>query len=682
MSVDAESIESLMQAITGLSFSEEEISKNYEKIPPYLRLYEVETAEKLRVVRTLPVVASNLGPSKVKDVLIPKIDELITAAINNGEDELLLEVCRQLGTFPHLMGSANNIVNLVPPLGRVLSSVEEVVVGEAAADALIKVVAELSSTLIETNCVPLIKTVFDDDLYCSSRRAGCRLIVPCYAKISSNDIRSELKSRLINAANQEEEILLVREAAVTQLGLLAQSASKDRAEILASLVTLSNDNHRDIRAASVRSLLDLVKLYGEKELESTVYPVLERYAEDSHRNTRQNFAAHIAEFQTVFNKIGKQLGPLFIRLWEDNEPEVRRASAKNLVAFADACSKDTLNSQLVPKLKEHLVNEHDDRVRREIIAETARLLTKIRKEDSTELVKTVVSLITESGSAGAKQAVFDHLKDILAVTPPADLKNTIIPSLMKLYSDQNWRVRLGVVKNLPELMSAVDEAQISGTLVPAYISWLKDSASEIRDSAAQALGRVVKDHKSLTDGIAKSASLAALATEGNYQFRKVWITCAVELMDKGAASCIPVLVPQLMKLSSDKVPNVRLAVVKALVRLATHFDANIIKKDIISPLVELSKDEDADVRFYAEEAVSKQIYNKHVKDAKPVPRSAAGGGGDAKSSSASSFGAASAASGSQKSSTSGSAAKPASPADKKAAATAGAGKSGGKDLKK
>uniref|UniRef100_A0A1I8IHT4 TOG domain-containing protein n=1 Tax=Macrostomum lignano TaxID=282301 RepID=A0A1I8IHT4_9PLAT len=152
-----------------------------------------------------------------------------------------------------------------------------------------------------------------------------------------------------------------------------------------------------------------------------------------------------------------------------------------------------------------------------------------------------------------------------------------------------------------------DEAQISGTLVPAYISWLKDSASEIRDSAAQALGRVVKDHKSLTDGIAKSASLAALATEGNYQFRKVWITCAVELMDKGAASCIPVLVPQLMKLSSDKVPNVRLAVVKALVRLATHFDANIIKKDIISPLVELSKDEDADVRFYAEEAVSSEL---------------------------------------------------------------------------
>uniref|UniRef100_A0A1I8FBU5 HEAT repeat-containing protein 1 n=1 Tax=Macrostomum lignano TaxID=282301 RepID=A0A1I8FBU5_9PLAT len=135
-----------------------------------------------------------------------------------------------------------------------------------------------------------------------------------------------------------------------------------------------------------------------------------------------------------------------------------------------------------------------------------------------------------------------------------------------------------------------DEAQISRTLVPAYISWLKDSASEIpRLGRASPWYRVVKDHKSLTDGIAKSASLAALATEATISLEK----CG-SLARRGtdgqrvAASCIPVLVPQLMKLSSDKVPT-------------------IIKKDIISPLVELSKDEDADVRFYAEEAVSSEL---------------------------------------------------------------------------
>uniref|UniRef100_A0A1I8ISR1 TOG domain-containing protein n=1 Tax=Macrostomum lignano TaxID=282301 RepID=A0A1I8ISR1_9PLAT len=365
---------------------------------PSLQL--ASTHEKLRVVRTMSIIAEKLGSSKIKDTLVPKVDELITASINNGEDELLLEICQQLGNFPQHM-ERNSCVCLVPLLGRVLSQVEEVVVGEAAADALIRVIADLTAAQVDSICLPLIKSVFEDDLFCSSRRAGCRLIVPCYCKTQSADHKSELKGRLLNAASQEDEILLVREAAVCQLGQLAQQAAKDRPEILTSLVALSNDNHRDLRAASVRSLMQMIQYCNEKDLEAIVMPVLERYSEDAHRNTRQNFASQLAELQVAYNKIGKS--PIFIRLWEDNEPEVRRATASNLAAFAEASPKE-LNGQLVPKLKEHLVNEHDERVRREIIAETVKLLPKLRKEDASEVVKTMVSLITDSGSAAAKQA--------------------------------------------------------------------------------------------------------------------------------------------------------------------------------------------------------------------------------------------------------------------------------------
>uniref|UniRef100_A0A1I8HZQ6 TOG domain-containing protein n=1 Tax=Macrostomum lignano TaxID=282301 RepID=A0A1I8HZQ6_9PLAT len=555
MTVDADSVDALIHAITGLSFSEEEIAKNYDKIPPYLRIYEAEIAEKLRVVRTMSIIAEKLGSSKIKDTLVPKVD----ASINNGEDELLLEICQQLGNFPQHM-ERNSCVCLVPLLGRVLSQVEEVVVGEAAADALIRVIADLTAAQVDSICLPLIKSVFEDDLFCSSRRAGCRLIVPCYCKTQSADHKSELKGRLLNAASQEDEILLVREAAVCQLGQLAQQAAKDRPEILTSLVALSNDNHRDLRSASVRSLMQMIQYCNEKDLEAIVMPVLERYSEDAHRNTRQNFASQLAELQVAYNKIGKS--PIFIRLWEDNEPEVRRATASNLAAFAEASPKE-LNGQLVPKLKEHLVNEHDERVRREIIAETVKLLPKLRKEDASEVVKTMVSLITDSGSAAAKQAVFDHLKDVLS-----------------------------------------DDSQVTSTILPAYVSWLRDQAHDIRQAAAIGLGRIVRDRKTLAEGLAKNSALASLATDGNYQFRKVWVLTAQELIENGPASCIPLLLPQLMKLSADKVPNVRMALVKALIRLAKHLDASVVKKDVSGPLAELIKDSDADVRFYADEALA------------------------------------------------------------------------------
>ena len=113
-------------------------------------------------------------------------------------------------------------------------------------------------------------------------------------------------------------------------------------------------------------------------------------------------------------KATKSLAPVFIRLLEDNEPEVRRASAKNLNEYAEAAPKE-LNDCLVPKLKEHLTKEKEDKVKAELVAEAVKLFGKMKSEDSAEVILCVLNMLNDS-SLAAKQAVLDHLPIILPVS--------------------------------------------------------------------------------------------------------------------------------------------------------------------------------------------------------------------------------------------------------------------------
>jgi len=74
------------------------------------------------------------------------------------------------------------------------------------------------------------------------------------------------------------------------------------------------------------------------------------------------------------------------------------------------------------------------------------------------------------------------------------------------------------------------------------------------------------------------------------------------------------VLPAIISLSADRIPNIRFNVAKAFEVLSTSLGgqqggAELVQSDLIPAVEKLRQDSDADVRFFAEKAAEK----KHVK---------------------------------------------------------------------
>lgn len=607
MSCDVASVGAALQALASLNTIDEKdrpsTLSNAGDIPPYLLLEDAETADKLRLVATLAALAKQMGAQKARSEMVPLLDKAIASAIENGDDELCLAISNQVGKLVTLMGGASHVHLLLPLLSRILCQVEEVVVTEGAADACVLVIQALPAAMVESKVLPLIKLVFEDDLFCSSRKAGARLLAPAYAKITHQEHKLELVKRLLSTAENDDEIPLVREAAILQMGVLSGHAPASlRTELFQKLLALYQDNHREVRCAVIKTLPGVAKNGGsDKEVETQLFPCLEKVVDDF-RNVRQALASNLPAFQSITAKVNKSLATVFIRLLEDNDPEVRKVSAKTLCAFAESAPKD-LHDVLVPKVKEHLTTETDDKVKAEIISETVKLLGKMKKDDSVQVTSSILNMLTDTSSA-AKQAVFNHLSVILPKLPAAELKATVLPNLIKLYADKSWRVRYGIVNNIASALPLIDVTTAKDTLLPVIVTWLRDPACDIRDAACRVLGCTVKAHTACVEPLKSSVELSKLATDSNYQFRKAWLAAVVAVCVAVGAATTPHFLPKVLELCADVVPNVRMCAVRAVRQLIPVTEPSRIQKDVLPCVQRLIKDDDQDVKFLAEEALA------------------------------------------------------------------------------
>ncbi len=73
------------------------------------------------------------------------------------------------------------------------------------------------------------------------------------------------------------------------------------------------------------------------------------------------------------------------------------------------------------------------------------------------------------------------------------------------------------------------------------------------------------------------------------------------LLDTESASQI---LPLVLKLSNDKIPNVRFNAARVLEKLGSKIDKAMVKSHVKPCLDKLMADSDADVKFYSERAVA------------------------------------------------------------------------------
>ena len=264
-------------------------------------------------IQKLSTIALALGVERTRSELIPFLTDTIY-----DEDEVLLALAEQLGSFIPLVGGSEHAHALLPPLES-LATVEETVVRDKAVESLKKVAVEHSPSDLEAHFVPLVKRLAAGDWF-TSRTSACGLFAVAYKTVSAS-VKAELRSQFRNLC--QDDTPMVRRAASAKLGEFADAVETEflKSDLVPMFVNLAQDEQDSVRLLAVEACVSISSLLSRDDVEQLVMPTLRQCAEDKSWRVRYMVADKFTDLQkAVGPEITKtDLVPAFQSLLKDCE---------------------------------------------------------------------------------------------------------------------------------------------------------------------------------------------------------------------------------------------------------------------------------------------------------------------------------------------------------------------------
>jgi serine/threonine-protein phosphatase 4 regulatory subunit 1 len=212
-----------------------------------------------------------------------------------------------------------------------------------------------------------------------------------------------------------------------------------------------------------------------------------------------------------------------------------------------------------------------------------------------------------------KIGVLSHLTEFIEVLP-ISLRRSCLPDILKGLRDvenpKNWRHKHMLVEQLVTLCDLYDADYLHSHIYPVAKELMKDRVHEVRQSATQLLGMVLQRLTQITpDGYLPVLRdmRTEYASHKWWNFRQLYISqCRRFVVEQCISSEVFVseCLPNLLPLVADKVPNVRLALARAVRDILTYKDYFQTDKEqtveqLESILHTLRSDTDRDVIYFA-----------------------------------------------------------------------------------
>merc|ERR1711964_716057 len=181
-----------------------------------------------------------------------------------------------------------------------------------------------------------------------------------------------------------------------------------------------------------------------------------------------------------------------------------------------------------------------------------------------------------------------------------DISKHVIPSIIKLAEDRQWRVRIAIVECVPLLAQTLGPKEFDSTLTKAVMGWLVDHVFAVREATMVVLRTLIDTFDRAWFKKSVVPKLVAVGANRTYLQRLT----ALMVFGGLAVACGPDIVardllPLVLKLGDDPVPNIRFNVAKALSNMAPLLEAGLVSAKIVPVLRKLAGDSDVDVQFFA-----------------------------------------------------------------------------------
>jgi len=408
----------------------------------------------------------------------------------------------------------------------------------------------------------------------------------------------------------EDDTPMVRRAVSSNFGTFALEIEKDhlKNELLPLFTKLSQDDQDSVRLLAVDNCVKLAGILGDEESNTFVVPTVRASAQD--KSWRVRYCA--AE---KFSELSKALGPgitrselvgLFVRLLKDSEAEVRGVAAKQVTGVSESgVPLDMVMSQILPCVEE-LAGDASQHVRSSLAGVIMALAPVVGRDNTVEKLVPLYLQLLKDEFPDVRLAIISKLDAVNNVIGIQMLSESLLPAVVELARDRMWRVRLAIIEYMPLLAKQLgpqyfnDFSVNDENLSKLSLSWLSDEVHSIREAAcvnlknlAQVFGEEWVTNVLIPDMNRTRCSM-------NYLYRLTTLGCVSGLSEAlPAKTTEDVLLPMVLAMCEDPVPNIRFNVSKTLSKVIGRIDAGVVGSKVKPVLQQMCEDQDPDVKYYS-----------------------------------------------------------------------------------
>eukprot|EP00741_Cyanophora_paradoxa_P019853 tig00000217_g19161.t1 len=551
---------------------------------------------RLNSIRRLSTIALALGEQRTRDELIPFLNESI-----DDEDEVLLAVAEELGNFVQYVGGPACAHVLIQPL-ETLATVEETVVRDKAAESLNKIAEQLPNDALLEHFIPLVKRLATGDWF-TSRISACALFAVAYARVPSN-VKAEMRKLYDQLCHDDTP--MVRRAASSNLGKFAAKLEKEflNKEILPVFMSLAQDEQDSVRLLAVENCAAIGKLLPSEENTNYILPVIRNFSQDKSWRVRYMVAEQLIELcEAVGPETTKtEMVAAYVRLLKDTEAEVRTAAAFKVADFCKRISIDIIIRQMHPCISD-LASDTSKHVRAALASVIMGIAPVLGSEKTIEKLVPLFLLLLKDEDPEVRLNIISKLD--AANLDLTQLSSSLLPAIMELAEDKQWRVRLAIIEYIPLLAKQLGVEFFDEKLGNLCMSWLGDTVYSIREAATSNVKRLTE-----VFGVEWSRQhiipkVLKYQDNSNYLYRMTVLFAITVLAPVvGQEVIVQDFLPLVSKLArTDAVPNIKFNAAKCFQTIIPLLDASIVQREVKPVLMHLAEDQDRDVKFFASQAL-------------------------------------------------------------------------------
>eukprot|EP00566_Odontella_aurita_P008355 CAMPEP_0113564216 /NCGR_PEP_ID=MMETSP0015_2-20120614/21495_1 /TAXON_ID=2838 /ORGANISM="Odontella" /LENGTH=667 /DNA_ID=CAMNT_0000466271 /DNA_START=185 /DNA_END=2188 /DNA_ORIENTATION=- /assembly_acc=CAM_ASM_000160 len=613
-----------------------------------------DVSGRVEAANKLDGVAVALGPERTREELLPFLTEGI-----DDDDEVLAAIASSLGRLLPHVGGPSHAYSLLPPL-ELLLTVEESSVRDCASESARIVSDALSDEDFRTRYAVMVSRLAGKEWF-TARISACGLIAAGYRRLGDDDQRKE-HVRLY-AELCRDDAPMVRRVASQHLGelLLAvveeggAATSGEDGPLQATFLPLyeelaANSQPDSVRLQTTENCIAfgkgmgiLIKKDGDSSganaeseaLLGRILPLIVATIDDRSWRVRWTAASKFADVVGAFSDLPNavdSLVPAFEKLLQDPEAEVRTAATLNLseVAKCKAMVRPAPpprppGSEEAGSASEGAASlaEEPGGPRVKVAERLVKRVTTLTEDDSENVRAALAMVATELAPVLGKEATISHLvPPVLLLLRDATsevrlniisslsalnevigvdlLSQSLLPAILDLAEDGKWRIRLAIIQHIPLLAKQLGEDFFSEKLSSLCVGWLGDDISSIRQAAATNLKELTALFGSEWATVHLVPSIAEIKEHQSYLRRLTAVqACALMTTVMEPDTARIELLPMVLDMASDAVPNIRFNVAKGLQIMAPVCGKEICDTQIRPVLSLLVEDPDRDVRYFA-----------------------------------------------------------------------------------